>query len=622
MKLVKVKLKNFRCFGDEVEIPIDDLTALIGKNDSGKSSVFEALAIFFEEQSMDPEDASVYGDKRDVRITCIFEDLPEELILDVNYPTTLEDEHLLNDRGQLEIVQCYDASFKTPKLTVSLSAEHPTAKGVNDLMRLMNPELKERLKERSVGTNGIDTRINAQMRQAIWREAGDLQLKPTLVRIDDAEIRGAKKVWGRLKEYLPSFSLFKSDRPSTDQDAEAQNPMKAAVKEALKELEPTLDGITKRVVEEVLSVARSTVEKLREMDPRLAQTLEPKVIPKKWDSLFKVSLSGDDDIPMNKRGSGVRRLILLNFFRAKAERERKQANAPSVIYAIEEPETCQHPNWQKMLVRALTELSEEPDCQVMLSTHTPMLASLIPTKSLRYVEIQSDNSRLIRSGDEDTYALVANALGVLPDNRVKIFVAVEGINDISFLESISAILRKEDPRLPDLHEMSEREELIFIPLGGANLKVWTSRLSPLRRPEFHLYDRDVPPKTREQQAAAEAVKERDMCEAELTGKREMENYLHPKAIEDALGVRVSCGDIDNVPELVARELHQQSDSHTSWDGLSKDKKGRKMSSAKKRLNREAVGNMTPALLKEQDPSGDVKEWLTRIAELAHPAATP
>ena len=33
----------------------------------------------------------------------------------------------------------------------------------------------------------------------------------------------------------------------------------------------------------------------------------------KFDSLFKLSINSDDGIAINKRGSGVRRLILLNF---------------------------------------------------------------------------------------------------------------------------------------------------------------------------------------------------------------------------------------------------------------------------------------------------------------------
>ena len=44
-----------------------------------------------------------------------------------------------------------------------------------------------------------------------------------------------------------------------------------------------------------------------------------------------------------KRREWVKRMILLNFFRAEAERKRKIIMKKSnIIYAIEEPETSQH----------------------------------------------------------------------------------------------------------------------------------------------------------------------------------------------------------------------------------------------------------------------------------------
>ncbi|HOJ14413.1 MAG TPA: AAA family ATPase, partial [Deltaproteobacteria bacterium] len=109
--------------------------------------------------------------------------------------------------------------------------------------------------------------------------------------------------------------------PSTDQDAEAQDPMKAAVKEAIKAQEDTLNQIAEKVKAEVQEIANRTVEKIAEMNPELARQLTPRVSNKNWDTLFSVNLTGDEDIPINKRGSGTRRLVLLNFFRAKAEKE-------------------------------------------------------------------------------------------------------------------------------------------------------------------------------------------------------------------------------------------------------------------------------------------------------------
>jgi putative ATP-dependent endonuclease of the OLD family len=36
MKLEKIKIKNFRCYQAETKLALDDLTAIIGKNDIGK----------------------------------------------------------------------------------------------------------------------------------------------------------------------------------------------------------------------------------------------------------------------------------------------------------------------------------------------------------------------------------------------------------------------------------------------------------------------------------------------------------------------------------------------------------------------------------------------------------
>jgi len=42
MNLNSVKIRNFRGYKDEVSIKIDDLTTIVGKNDSGKSTILEA----------------------------------------------------------------------------------------------------------------------------------------------------------------------------------------------------------------------------------------------------------------------------------------------------------------------------------------------------------------------------------------------------------------------------------------------------------------------------------------------------------------------------------------------------------------------------------------------------
>ena len=55
MKLKAVILCNFRCYRDEIRIPIDNITAFVGKNDAGKSAILEALDIFFNSDEVKME---------------------------------------------------------------------------------------------------------------------------------------------------------------------------------------------------------------------------------------------------------------------------------------------------------------------------------------------------------------------------------------------------------------------------------------------------------------------------------------------------------------------------------------------------------------------------------------
>lgn len=614
MRLTKVRLRNFRCYRQETSFDIEKLTLFAGRNDAGKSAIFDALNIFFEEAKLDADDGSIKGNKNDVCMICEFDDLPEEIDVDAGYKTNLENEYLLNEHERLEIRKVYDGSLKTPKLLGTFAyALHPSAEGVHDLLTLTNKELKDRAKELNVDINDIDPRINALIRQRLWESLSDPILQPIEIPLDKAV---AGKIWGQLKKSLPSYALFKSDRQSTDQDAEAQDPMKAAIKEAIKRQEDKLEIIAEFVEKEVKSIAEKTVSKIKEMDPTLASQLKPRFSAPNWAGIFKVSLTGDDDVPINKRGSGIRRMILLNFFRAKAEKTATSKGSPSVIYAVEEPETSQHPRNQKLLINAFYELSENPDCQVLISTHTPNFARMVPIECLRYISVNADDNREILCGSNNTCELLAKDLGILADHDVKLFIGVEGVNDINFLKGISRILLENGENVLDLGQLEDDGKIIFIPCGGTNLAHWASRLANLNRPEFHLFDRDVGSgEVSRNQAVVDEINSRDDCKALLTGKKEMENYLHPSAISTVQPqISVTFGDFDDVPLITACNIHEQSGSDKGWDDLQDTKRKKKISRAKQWLNTSAVQAMTPALLDQQDPSGDVRGWFSIISQ--------
>lgn len=595
MFLERVIIENYRAFRGRHEIKLDDLTAIIGRNDVGKTSVFDALGVFFNDKGckFDPSDKCVYAkDSDDVRIGCVFSDIPSSLVIDSASATSLESEYLLNGDGELELHRV----FKKGKGAGAYVAHcmHPTTSRTKGILQKKNTDLKSIAEE--CGVEDVDRRSNVALRSAIYSSADDLKLKESDVPLGK---EGGKEIWEQLSEHFPIYRIFRADRPSTDDEAEIQDPMKIAVSHALSEVEALLTDIKNRVRESTLDLARKTLKHLSAIDPELASELSPefKTEPK-WDSVFKLSLNGDDSIPINKRGSGVRRLVLISFFKAECDRLRQQASGRGIVYAVEEPETSQHPDKQRMLVETLQQMAEEDGCQLLLTTHVPALAGQIEVAAIRHITRDSDGDININNGADDVYEVIAKDLGVLPDNRVQLLVCVEGPHDVSFLTGLCKKLRKEGVEVPDFEN---DPRIVLLPMGGSTLKQWVDKhyLKNIGKPEFHIYDRDTesPPKY---QDAVDTVNARsDGSSARLTRKRELENYIHPDAIQESLGISVSFTSNDDVPELVGRLV--------GWN----------QSTAKKKLNTLAINKMCRTRLRVSDPDDELMGWFDNIRSILH-----
>ncbi len=424
MRVEKLIISNFRCYKDEITIDLNDLNVFVGPNDIGKSTILETLDIFLNEGKapgiikIDKDDVNTQAKEEgntEITIGVVFGDLPEELTIDATNPTTLEDEYLLNREGKLEIIKKYPNGGKEK---VFVKAYHPTNPECSDLHLKKQTELKRLLTDEM---ECEDQTRNAEIRKAIWRfYAQDMRLAD--VEIELAKI-DAKNTWDQLKAHLPVYALFQSDRKNSDGDSEVQNPLKLAVQEILKDqrLAQLLNEVANEVETKLQEVVANTLEKLNEMNPEVANSLNP-VIPSpdslKWVDVFKsVSITGDEDIPINKRGSGVKRLVLLNFFRAESERRKNEQNATNIIYAIEEPETSQHPKHQRKLIKAFRELSEAEHTQVLMTTHSPAVVKLL----------EFDHIKLVTSGD--TRGVISVEQNELP------YPSLNEVNFLAFGES-------------------------------------------------------------------------------------------------------------------------------------------------------------------------------------------
>lgn len=138
MKIESLKIKNFRSYKEESTISFNNLTAFVGKNDIGKSTILEALDIFFNDgngvSKIEKSDLNTYaladGDNETVISVC-FSELPASIIIDSTVQTALASEYMLNSDGLLEVVKKYKSGGKA---SIFIRAEHPTNGECKDLL--------------------------------------------------------------------------------------------------------------------------------------------------------------------------------------------------------------------------------------------------------------------------------------------------------------------------------------------------------------------------------------------------------------------------------------------------------------------------------------------------------
>lgn len=196
-----------------------------------------------------------------------------------------------------------------------------------------------------------------------------------------------------------------------------------------------------------------------------------------------------------------------------------------------------------------------------------------------------------------------------------LFCLVEGRHDVEFLRRLTANLSRDDPALPDLGAWERDGRLVFIPFGGGDVLAWSNRFAPLQCAEFHLYDREIPPETAVRQQAAARVNARPGCQAFVTTKRSLENYLHPTALVLAGGVSLEFDDESCVADCVGRQQAAAFGIEPVWDQLSRRTRARFANRAKRWLNTVAVEHLTRDLLAASDPQGEVLHWLRTISRL-------
>lgn len=513
MKLIKVKIENFRGYKNS-EIELSKLSVIIGKNDVGKSTLLDALNIFFENEKLVENDANVYSESNEINITCFFKVIADDIIFldsaeSENTQTTLESEYLLDNDGLLQIKK----TFEKGKLkNTYIVANHPT-KWKKPLITLKIDDLKKEVEK--FGTSNVKKTTKKAMREFLFKSAKqDLNFSIQNIETNskDSDI---VDVYEKIKLKLPKFMLFRADRTNTDKDTEVTDITKAIAKNAVAEVEQQFENIKKEIKQKIQDFSNKTLEKLKDFNEDIANSLSVNMQDKALESIFSYEFKSDDDIPFNKRGSGIKRLFLLSFFMADSERQ----NHANIIYAIEEPETSQHPNFQKMIIESLKTISENQNRQVLITTHTPEIVKLVDKDNVIFVAKDNNNTRQILQKDTLDIKQVAETLGILPYIIHKGVLFVEGENDIQFFKNLNQI--------DLLKNIFDIDSITIIPLrGSGNVENWIRQdyLKDSNIKQIYFIDRDKKEQHND-------IKQKN-TKIIITQKREIENYYPVDILEN------------------------------------------------------------------------------------------
>jgi len=347
VRLSKVKIENFRGINC-VEIDLDrDITVLIGENNTGKSSVLEALRLCLD---------AIKSDK-----TCNFSE----------YDFYRDD-------------TCQDlSSCKSITLTLSFleSAEHPWPDHITQALNdVIVGEEHSVIKLRVTGR--FDAETGEPVQSWCFLDAADNEMVGKNLVIRDLRrlrpfffqtaLRSAKDQFHGQSTYWSSFLRNK------DIDDDTRNKLEnelLAINQKIVDAHASFKDVTEEMKQISKLVAVGTEESIT-VDPAPADVYKAL----RYTDVNLLTLS-NAKIPIRSHGEGTQSLSVLLLFSAylKTRLHADVDKFAEPIIAIEEPEAHLHPN----AVRAVWRLLEGLPGQKIVATHSGDILSEVPVEKLR-----------------------------------------------------------------------------------------------------------------------------------------------------------------------------------------------------------------------------------------------
>lgn len=512
MYIEKIRVKNYRGIRDSKWIKFDRLSAIVGKNDAGKSSILHAINEFYNENKL-LEGNKYFGAGNDsTEIEICFKGEELEKIPKV----------LLDENGYLHLKKIGTNIGETYKTYII--ANDFVKEDYQNMFQLSQTKMKTIFKSMK---KEIPDNINKELMSNLCFEIISIE---DSYEIKDYEVKGAmlKEI---LKELYPQFSLFLADTNLDTSTSSFQNQFKKIVTNAIEAHISDFSNLQREVSETLIgeidkigNFMETHYSGLTKMKPEISYD---------WQKLINFDVIMKDsqgyEVNLANKGTGIQRLFMVSYFQYLAEQVSEKEN--SYIFVIEEPETFLHPGAQRTLLDSLKQISTIH--QVIITTHSPVFASEIDNKNIIVATKESGESNY-EQGDGVSADLLVEELGVRASDSIinsKLLVFVEGSNDVKFWNYVYTAVSGNS---------YEDDDILFMPGGGNELHniAEMNLMSKLNRNFLVIVDKDsgavdYEEKFNKQKKLKEVVEQKG-GELIVLRKREIENYYSTRVLKEIL----------------------------------------------------------------------------------------
>ncbi len=478
MRIAKLCLSNFRCFGEApTTIDLDELTVLIGSNGTGKTAVLTALVRLFGTRAAER--------------TLEFSDFHLPTGIDTNSVKELKlwiEAWIMFPEGAMSpgVPECFRqmairSPGAEPYCRIRLDAtwtSNDTSGGDIDI--LLN----------WISSGDLNPPEKAKYRVSAQDRANIAVIYVPASRDPSAQLRQASGTL--LQPLLKAIKWSSGTRTTVTQSVEGvRNAVRkeAAVQALEKEITTewrTLHTLAKIANVELQPLSSEFETLIRQIDAVFAPE-SPETAPPQ---------------PLDRLSDGLRSLFYFSLVGARFNLEQQVRIAQSAslfdldgsrlpaltVFAIEEPENHLAPHYLSRILALLTRLSKNMKAEVLLSSQSPSVLGRIDPERIRHLQVNASTSStsvrrilLPDASDTEAFKYVKEAVRAFPELYfAKVVVLGEGDSEEVVLPRAARCLG----------QLLDQTFVSVVPLGGRHVNHFWRLLNDLQIPHVTLLDLD------------------------------------------------------------------------------------------------------------------------------------